>query len=53
VRKSIEFSQELRSHTSGRVFWQTIFDSFQPVPPEQQEQIIQDIRFRKGLLFVK
>ena len=51
VRKSIEFSAEIRSETSGRVFWQTLFDSFQPVPDTQKDQIIQDIKFRKGLAF--
>ena len=51
VRYSIDFSQEIRSETSGRVFWQSTFDSFQRVPEHQQSSIISDIRFRKGLRF--
>ncbi|MHA1745537.1 MAG: GTP-binding protein [Promethearchaeota archaeon] len=51
VRQSIGFAQEIRGQTSGRVFWQNLFDSFLPVPETETEQIIQDIKFRKGLAF--
>ena len=49
VRKSIDFVEEIRNKTSGRVFWQAILDSFQPVPEHSKDVIIQDIKFRKGL----
>lgn len=52
VRQSIEFAQEIRGATSGRVFWQNLFDQFSPVPPHQLEDIIQSIKFRKGLTFL-
>ena len=51
VRQSIGFAQEIRGQTSGRVFWQNLFDSFQSVPDSEHSQIIQDIKFRKGLAF--
>ncbi len=49
VRKSIDFSQDVRSKTSGKVFWNCIFDSFHKVSEGEKQQIIQDIKFRKGL----
>ena len=52
VRQSIEFAQEIRGATSGRVFWQNLFDQFSPVPEHQMEDIIQSIKFRKGLSFI-
>jgi elongation factor 2 len=51
VRKTIELSTELRAQSSGRVFWQTTFDKYQPVPENQREEIIKEIKFRKGLIF--
>jgi elongation factor 2 len=51
VRKTIEFSSEIRGATSGRVFWQSTFAAFQPVPEQQEREIIQEIKFRKGLIF--
>ena len=51
VRQSIEFAQEIRGQTSGRVFWQNLFDKYAPVPEHEREEIIQDIKFRKGLAF--
>jgi elongation factor 2 len=50
VRHSIEFSQSVRSETAARVFWQSLFDCYEPVTEAQQDQIIRDIKFRKGLL---
>jgi len=52
VRQSIEFAQEIRSATSGRVFWQNLFDQFTPVADHQLDDIIQSIKFRKGLAFL-
>ncbi|MHA1674001.1 MAG: GTP-binding protein [Promethearchaeota archaeon] len=52
VRQSIEFAQEIRGATSGRVFWQNLFDQFSPVAEHQVEDIIQSIKFRKGLSFM-
>jgi translation elongation factor EF-G len=51
VRSSIQFAQEIRGKTSGRVFWQNLFDKFAHVPEHQKDAIIQDIKFRKGLAF--
>jgi elongation factor 2 len=51
VRHSIEFAQDIRGDTSGRVFWQNLFDSFSLVPEHEKETIIQNIKFRKGLAF--
>lgn len=51
VRQSIDFAQEIRGQTSGRVFWQNLFDKYSPVPEHEREAIIQDIKFRKGLAF--
>ncbi|UYP48688.1 Elongation factor 2 [Candidatus Lokiarchaeum ossiferum] len=51
VRQSIDFAQEIRGQTSGRVFWQNLFDKYSPVPEHERESIIQDIKFRKGLAF--
>ncbi len=52
VRQSIEFAQEIRGATSGRVFWQNLFDQFAPIADHQVEEIIQSIKFRKGLSFL-
>ncbi len=51
VRGSIQFAQEIRGKTAGRVFWQNLFDKYSPVPEYEQGSIIQDIKFRKGLAF--
>ncbi|MCF2140829.1 MAG: GTP-binding protein [Candidatus Lokiarchaeota archaeon] len=51
VRQSIEFAQEIRGATSGRVFWQNLFDQFAPIPDNQLDDIIKLIKFRKGLIF--
>jgi translation elongation factor EF-G len=49
VREYIEFANELRGKTSGRAFWQTQFHSFQEVPENVQNTIINEIKFRKGM----
>ncbi len=51
VRQSVECAQEIRGQTSGRVFWQNLFDKYVPVLEHEREEIIQDTKFRKGLAF--
>ncbi|HXX87608.1 MAG TPA: GTP-binding protein, partial [Candidatus Acidoferrum sp.] len=49
VAEALGLSAELRSSTSGRVFWQTTFDHWEKVPGKMAEEIIRQIRMRKGL----
>ena len=49
VRNSIKFAEEIRSATSGKAFWQNEFYAFMEVPSNEAKQIINEIRFRKGL----
>jgi elongation factor 2 len=49
VAETFGFSMEMRSATSGRAFWQLIFDHWERVPEKTAEKIIGDIRERKGL----
>jgi elongation factor 2 len=49
VAETFGLSAELRSATSGRAFWQSIFDHWQKVPVKLEAKIIKDIRKRKGL----
>ncbi|MHA1688721.1 MAG: EF-Tu/IF-2/RF-3 family GTPase, partial [Promethearchaeota archaeon] len=49
VRKSIKFVEDIRSSTSGRAFWQNEFHSFMEVPFHEAQEIISDLRFKKGL----
>jgi elongation factor 2 len=49
VRHSIKFAEDIRSATSGKAFWQNEFYAFMEVPSNEANQIINDIRFRKGL----
>lgn len=51
VRAYITFSEDLRSKTSGRAFWQTQFYDFNQVPENIKDTIIQEIRFRRGLVW--
>ncbi len=43
------FSNEMRSMTSGRAFWQTKFSHWEPLPKNLMEQIALEIRRRKGM----
>jgi len=43
------FSNEMRSVTSGRAFWQTKFSHWEPLPKSLMEQVILEIRRRKGM----
>jgi len=49
VRNSIKFAEEIRSTTSGKAFWQNQFYAFMEVPNNEAKQIINDLRFKKGL----
>jgi elongation factor 2 len=44
-----DFADQLRSATSGRSFWGYEFIGFEQVPQSMEEEIIVDIRGRKGL----
>ncbi len=49
VKETFELSDELRSKTSGRAFWQMQFYSWQPLGKKEEEQVVGEIRMRKGL----
>ncbi|MHA1727252.1 MAG: GTP-binding protein [Promethearchaeota archaeon] len=52
VREYINFTKEIRSKSSGRAFWQAQFHSFEHVPENRKEMILQEIKFRKGQFFL-
>jgi elongation factor 2 len=43
------FSKELRSATSGRAVWQSIFSHWEKLPEKLAKQTIAELRKRKGL----
>jgi len=49
VAETFGFSKELRSATSGRAIWQSIFDHWERMPEKLAAQTITDLRKRKGL----
>jgi len=49
VAETFGLSAELRSATSGRAFWQSLFDRWEKVPERLGTQIIKEVRKRKGL----
>ena len=49
VRNSIKFAEDIRSSTSGKAFWQNEFYAFMEVPNHEAKQIINDLRFMKGI----
>lgn len=49
VAETFGFSKELRSATSGRAFWQSLFDHWEKMPPKLAGQVITELRKRKGL----
>lgn len=49
VAESIELADELRSASSGRVFWQCRFSGWEKVPIDIMPKIIVSVRIRKGL----
>ncbi len=49
VAETLGLSKELRSATSGRAFWQSVLDHWEPVPEKLELKVISEIRDRKGL----
>ncbi len=49
VAETFGFSKELRSATSGRAIWQSIFDHWERMPEKLAAETISDLRKRKGL----
>ncbi|MCL2358472.1 MAG: GTP-binding protein [Nitrososphaerota archaeon] len=49
VAETFGLSKELRSTTSGKAVWQSIFDHWEKLPPKLAQEIINEIRKRKGL----
>ena len=49
VAETFGLSAELRSTTSGRAFWQSLFDRWEKVPEKLEGKVIAEIRKRKGL----
>jgi elongation factor 2 len=49
VAETFGFSKDLRSATSGRAFWQFIFDHWEKLPDKLADKVILEIRGRKGL----
>jgi len=49
VAETFGLTDELRSATSGRAFWQCTFDRWDRVPEEVASEIISQIRARRGL----
>jgi elongation factor 2 len=49
VSETFGLSKELRSATSGRAFYQTILDHWEQLPEKLMQNIIAEVRQRKGL----
>jgi elongation factor 2 len=49
VAETFGFSKELRSATSGKAIWQLFFDHWEKVPQRLAEEVIAELRKRKGL----
>jgi elongation factor 2 len=49
VAETLGLSQELRSATSGRAFWQSTFDRWEKMPEKLEAKVIEETRKRKGL----
>jgi elongation factor 2 len=49
VAETFGLSRELRSATSGRAFWQFMFDRWRKLPENLAAKVIKDVRKRKGL----
>jgi elongation factor 2 len=49
VAESFSLSAELRSATSGRAIWQSLFAGWEKVPEKLETKIIREVRKRKGL----
>jgi elongation factor 2 len=49
VAETFGLSEELRSATSGRAFWQSVFDQWRKMPENLAAKVIKELRKRKGL----
>ena len=49
VAETLGLSEELRSATSGRAFWQSMLDRWEPLLEKHASKVIAEIRKRKGL----
>ena len=49
VAETFGFSQELRSASSGKAIWQSLFDHWEQMPSKLAAEVIADLRKRKGL----
>jgi elongation factor 2 len=49
VVETFGLSEELRSATSGRAFWQSVFYRWRKVPENLAARVIKEVRKRKGL----
>jgi elongation factor 2 len=49
VAETFDLSEELRSATSGRAFWQSVFDHWETMPKRLETKVIAEIRKSKGL----
>jgi elongation factor 2 len=49
VAETFGLSEELRSATSGRAFWQSVFDHWRKMPENLAAKVIKELRKRKGL----
>jgi elongation factor 2 len=49
VAESLGLADELRSASSGRAFWQSIFSHWEKIPKDYASKIIHSIRLRKGI----
>ena len=49
VAETFGFSKELRSATSGRAIWQSFFDHWEKLPARRAQEVIAELRKRKGL----
>ncbi|MFB0560510.1 MAG: elongation factor EF-2 [Candidatus Lokiarchaeia archaeon] len=49
VRETFGLTSDMRSKTSGRAFWQTQFTRWEALPKSLAQEVIHEIRQRKGL----
>ncbi|MCS7097062.1 MAG: elongation factor EF-2 [Candidatus Methanomethylicia archaeon] len=49
VSETFDLSDQIRGTTQGRCFWSTEFSHWNPVPQQLAEELIKQIRKRKGL----
>lgn len=49
VVETFGLTEEMRSATSGRAFWQCVFDRWEEVPESIAAEVIRQVRMRKGL----